>query len=1102
MDFLSFLNTISTTKVFFTLCIIQLIVILLKKTLNTYTSLEIPPQISHGLSEKRRTFGESAANVKIGLYVHNFPHFSILDGQFSLDGTVWFEFRPSQVSIEDLEKFEFFEGTITQKSVAQIKCIKNKIFVAYNFRVTFTSLLNYKKFPFADHRVFLILKNEALSARELHFSALEGGITLIQNLHSEGWKLRGTKVEAGIIRARLEHGNPKKTMLIPVTVFEFNFQKPGFRHIILTFVPVFLLFYLSLLSLVFYAKVSLSISLASVSGLIVYRFVIENISPKPGYSTVIDNFYMLILTFSFLIFIFHNYDLSHQNIKFLDTLSDIGFYLFQLIMLFVLWRLLRTEGGFKKIDLFSFPKIIWKEKVLSLPKLLTLKAYQKIADNFEKFPQKNNKGLLAPGDKKIIFEETTPVFSQISKKILNIIGLDIQDLSPSHFKKIIECAINIRESQGWNQHHILLHRLIEGEKFYIWGDLQGAFSSLMRTLKELEKKGIINNQLQIMHPRHFFIFNGNVIGHSSYNFETLSLIITLILKNPENVIFLKGPHEEKSFWLNLELRDELEILAKGLSSETSTLKSFLSRFFATLPETLYLGEINQGADQYITISPGSPHLVDSDLLLKSLQDKSTASFEVLKTNHFSDSVLPLILAQLRGLDDEEHYNKIHGVDLLPPEEGATHWSIFSRPIEAYRGYSNFNCDSYGILEIGTSLSNSILKRLTRELHNEKHFHEKDFDLLSGYSLKHKESFKAEYEVRVGSTLDLSETSSILGERLKRGLDLRFRKANKEGGVKGGFLRLFFANDKYTPSLTLQNVLKLISERETTLILSPLGTPTTKALIPLSQEEKILVLFPYTGGSIFRNPELKNFINYRACYAEEASALVRYAHDVLFSQRYAFFYQDDDYGLSLLNASKKILLEEYKLPDEAICEAPYQRNTVLIDNAAFTIEKFSPDVIFFFSTYPPSRALIEKIGVQRLSNVTLMGTSFLTDRFREYASGMLDPEQQGKGLSFIISRVVPNPKNSKIEIVKEYQCEMQSEYPDIHLDVDSLEGYINASILIYILESIDRPYTHKKIIQAAKKIKNQNFKGLILNFDPNTQSLSTNVWLDLGNGVWM
>lgn len=263
-------------------------------------------------------------------------------------------------------------------------------------------------------------------------------------------------------------------------------------------------------------------------------------------------------------------------------------------MFVVLWISLRKRSNAKKIDFFYFPKIIWKEKALSFPRLLKLKDYQKIANDFEEFPLKDNEDLLSPNYNKSTIEKTTRGFSQISKNILHKVGLDIEELSVSHFKKIIEYNTNIRESKGLNQPHVLLDRLQSDEKFYIWGDLHGAFHSLMRTLKDLEKNNVINNNLQIMNSRHFLVFNGNGIGRSPYNLETLSLIITLMLKNPENVIYLKGLHEEKRYWLNLGLRDELEILARGLSSEKTPLESLISRFFATLPETLYLGEISQG----------------------------------------------------------------------------------------------------------------------------------------------------------------------------------------------------------------------------------------------------------------------------------------------------------------------------------------------------------------------------------------------------------------------------------------------------------------------------------------------------------------------------
>ncbi len=228
--------------------------------------------------------------------------------------------------------------------------------------------------------------------------------------------------------------------------------------------------------------------------------------------------------------------------------------------------------------------------------------------------------------------------------------------------------------------------------------------------------------------------------------------------------------------------------------------------------------------------------------------------------------------------------------------------------------------------------------------------------------------------------------------------------------------------------------------------------------------------------------------------------MHYAKNVLFKQRFAFFYQEDDDGYAPLNAAKKTLVEIYNIPQESICEASYQRNTVFVDNAVKIIENYNPDVIFFFSTHPPSQAFIEKLGVQKLSNVTLMGISFLTDRFRDFVSGTV--EHQGKGLDFIISRVVPNPEDTSIEIIKEYQEEMKREYPRAYFDVDSLEGYINASILLDVLKNIPFPYTHKKIIQKIEQIKNKKFKGLDLDFNPVTRELSENIWLDLGDGSWI
>ncbi|OJW53340.1 MAG: hypothetical protein BGO67_01145 [Alphaproteobacteria bacterium 41-28] len=1100
-------------EILFSFVILALVIVTVRRTLLWFNSFEIPPHILPVPHEKNLPFGEVAAKVNVGLYVYNFPTFSIENGTFSLDGTIWFEFYSNQISLEDLGKFEFFEATITSKSIAQIKQIDDKIFVAYNFKVTFSSFLNSEKFPFADHRIFLILKNESLSAKELNFYSSNGEFVVTEGLCPEGWRLMKTKVETGMTRAKLAQFDARKTILIPITVFEFDFVKPGFRYVLLTLVPAFILFYLAIYSLLLHLRpgqkdLIVAISLASITGLIIQRFVIESISPKSGHSTTIDYIFILLLSLCFTIFILHVIILGWSNIKYLN---HVGFYLLQVIMLVIFWVILSRKDLetpiAKKVPLFHYLKSIFKKNNLLFPDLIALKNYQEFAANLDEFPQKDNTNPLFPDYSGYFQTRSKSNFSRLLKNLLSKMGLHFEEDLATHLKKNLEDIVEKQNPNNLNDVHLLLHPFKKGEKYYIWGDLNGAFHSLVRSLNHLEKQDVINDKLQILQPHYFLIFNGNAIGPSPYNLETLSLIIALMMKNPQNVFYIRGQHEDKEFWLNAALGKELEILAKDLSSDEIPLEKLITQFFNGLPATLCLGKIHKKENEYITISPRSPTLVDSERLSKAFQNISSESFMTLEEqNNHSDGAFPFIFARLRGLEDGKSYRQPQGVDLLPPEEGSTQWSIFSSPVTAHQEHFNFNLDAYAILEIASSLGTTFLTRVTRNLNGEQAFNEENFDLLSGRSMghskSHKEWFKRENEIRIGATLDLTETISIAGETFKRGIDLCLRKANKEGGIDEGFLRLFIANDKYAPSITLQNAQKFISQDNASLLLSPMGTLTTEALIPLTQEKKIIMLFPTSGANVFRDPDLHNIINYRASYADEARALVRYARDVLFKQRFAFFFQNDDYGRDSLNAAKKVLYEEYHLSKEALCEASYERNTINVDHAARTIANFNPDVIFFFSTYSPSRVLLEKIELHRISKVTLMGISFITDLFRDFASGIWDPEQQGKGLTFIISRVVPNPEDSTIEIVREYQLEMQKEYPDVRFDVGSLEGYITASILLDILKKIGRPFTHERIIREIEKIKDTDFKGLPMNFNPLTRGLSKDVWLELEDGKWI
>ena len=284
-------------------------------------------------------------------------------------------------------------------------------------------------------------------------------------------------------------------------------------------------------------------------------------------------------------------------------------------------------------------------------------------------------------------------------------------------------------------------------------------------------------------------------------------------------------------------------------------------------------------------------------------------------------------------------------------------------------------------------------------------------------------------------------------------------------------------------------------------MTTLGTATTQALMPLVESEKILLMFPYTGDDNLRNEKYKHLIHFRPSYLDEISALVRFSQEKLMGQKYGVFYTDEPFGRERYEYLKKQLIDTYRMTADQVCPIPYPRGTINVDTAIPELKSCNPDVLVLLSTFDAARALVQGVGVANLKNTNLMGYSYLTDLFQDFAGKGRDGHS-GKGLHFTITRLIPDPRTATLEIVKDYRREMELIYPGSRFDVDSLEGYVNASILIDMIAHIPEPITLDKIIANAEQMHAYDFQGLQLNFDPITRELSRQVWVDPSHGDWI
>lgn len=728
---------------------------------------------------------------------------------------------------------------------------------------------------------------------------------------------------------------------------------------------------------------------------------------------------------------------------------------------------------------------------------------QEIASFMEmmpELPQLENNNVLKPDYSKHYKKAVPGGFRFFVSKIFESLGFKKKlPWTPSGFKELLEEVVALRTKTLMHGDFVQRLTLPSDAKVIVWGDVQGAFHSLSRSLLYLHKKNIIDDSLVITANDHYFVFNGDLIDRSAYNLETLTVVLQLLKKNQDKVFYIRGNHEERERWMDFDLRRQLEVQAKKVSDERPPLATQINALFSTLPLALYLTDHSNGKTSAIRISHYgkdekrlNEEKFDSFLMQPGGKAPDLYDLSQKKGSRRKDGATVAYPFIVRGISRSTIYQPTDGLTLMAPDQGSTAWTLLSAPTLTYQKLYEFYNDAFCIISPASKISDWAITLYKQDSRKKDGFVTKRYNMLLGQqehdvlSSSHGQSKK---KIVVASTLDQTKSSKILGKRLKDGLTMAVNQINKKGSIKNTRLQLVVYDDYYTASRTKKLIEQFKKNHEGSILLTPLGTPTTKSLLAQVKRKELMVLFPYSGAGVLRDRSIQNIIHYRTSYDNEARALIRHALDSMKKNRFAFFFQDDSYGRAPLKASQDMLTEA---GITEWCEAPYMANTTEVENAAKIIREFSPDIIVFFSTLPPSAELIRKLGAEYLATKHLMGISFLTDQFRDF----LDE----KGIDFIISRVVPNPFTSELEIAQEYRAAASEEQQA--LSADAFEAYINAALFKQALQNTTPPFTHRKIMQQLESMKTLMFKGLLLDFDPQARELSKNIWIDTGEDTWI
>lgn len=355
----------------------------------------------------------------------------------------------------------------------------------------------------------------------------------------------------------------------------------------------------------------------------------------------------------------------------------------------------------------------------------------------------------------------------------------------------------------------------------------------------------------------------------------------------------------------------------------------------------------------------------------------------------------------------------------------------------------------------------------------------------GVSLSYAEDGVKDNEIILGSSLALEGHSSFLGTQTLHGAMAYLNSINEKGGVNNRTIKIISYNDNYDPATCEENTRKLIEQDKVFALCNYVGTPTTLQALPLIKKAHIPLFGLFTGSEALRRPVIKEVFNVRSSYYQETQGIVTKLWDIFGVRKFAVFYQNDSYGQAGL---KGVEIALQKLGSEPVVAASYERGTILITEALNTIRAALPEAIIMVGTYTPTANFVQSAKWSNFDpyfhSVSFVGA--------EQLALLIGAGRDSDGV--IVTQVVP-PPGSKIPALQEYRDLLQKYYPADKPNFVSLEGFINAKVLVAVLNKMGKSPSREGFIQAAESIKNLDV-GLdhTINFDPNNHQGSDAVYL--------
>ena len=292
------------------------------------------------------------------------------------------------------------------------------------------------------------------------------------------------------------------------------------------------------------------------------------------------------------------------------------------------------------------------------------------------------------------------------------------------------------------------------------------------------------------------------------------------------------------------------------------------------------------------------------------------------------------------------------------------------------------------------------------------------------------------QVLLGSSLALTGVLGESGSAHVAGVQAALKTVNANGGIAGREIKLQVLDDAYLPARTADNVKRLLGgEQPVFALMSSMGTANTAAALPLVEQAGVPLVGPVTGAVSLRQPGLRQVFHVRASYRDETTRLMQQLTSWGL-RSIAIVYLDNPFGKEVLQDAQATITASGASVAGAFALAVDGSNGEAL---ARQVLDARPAALFLATTGTANTRFLQPLR-QLSSALPVAGLSV------SVTSSELP--KLGKALQGLaLTQVLPDANSARTVMVRSFQAAMRAAGHEQVIGGSSLEGWINAQVML-------------------------------------------------------